>query len=136
MSLNIGNLPMVRLFVQDTVHYQLDASSDDEWSALAPGEGLIDIHGDGKQYSIALFHQLRCLNLIRVDLGHIQAGGDAVSPSPIRRHCFNYLRQSALCHSDLNLDSVTEDNDVRGLHTYACRDWSMVYEAVAHVQGA
>ncbi|KAH9058109.1 hypothetical protein EDB87DRAFT_1744281 [Lactarius vividus] len=53
-------------------------------------------------FSISLFHQLRCLDVIRHDI--IEALPQ--EESELSRHCLNYMRQMALCRTDLAVDPV------------------------------
>ena len=81
---------------------------------------------DLEVYTVMLFHQLRCLDIIREDFV-LTAGS-----SPLARHCLNYLRQTILCHPDLRLESVRRSEGQKPTTTReyeaVCRDWSSVYK--------
>lgn len=81
----------VKLFIEDTVHYQLESTidNDSEWDALAPGDGMIYLGEDHEPHSITMFHSLRCLNVLRRDL----SSKPSPTASELSRHCMNYLRQ-------------------------------------------
>ena len=121
------------MLVSESAHYKLDASFDQEWDALIPANGTVGYTEDGQPYSVAMFHQLRCLNLIRRDCGRIKSTG-AMSRSVHARSCLNYLRTTALCQSDMHIESFTEEDNTESTHWYACRDWSAIYQAVATAQ--
>ncbi|KAI1294308.1 hypothetical protein F5Y03DRAFT_373352 [Xylaria venustula] len=82
------------------------------WDSVFPrGRGFIqhpvispDVH------CLAVFHQLHCIDIIR---NGYWAAMDGIEPShhaePAHlRHCFDYLRQSAMCSADTNLEPVIE----------------------------
>ncbi|KAI0803210.1 hypothetical protein BC629DRAFT_1492634 [Irpex lacteus] len=124
-----GTLPFVRMLVEDSVHYR--PGSDREWDALLPPRAFSTSNRDGP-FTIALFHQLHCLNVLRIDFARLV--NDTLSPSAdqsLRRHCTNYLRQTALCHADLHLEPITEADNTERTHEYMCRDWTLIYKALA-----
>ena len=133
LGLSFGEFPPVRMLVSESAHYKLDASFDQEWDALIPANGTVGYTEDSQPYSVAMFHQLRCLNLIRRDFGRIKSTG-AMSRSAHARSCLNYLRTTALCQSDMHIESFTEEDNTESTHWYACRDWSAIYQAVATAQ--
>ena len=76
----------------------------EEWSELLPRGGHLirDMEeSENMTYTLALFHQLRCLDIL---------GQDYVSQtvSPLRDHCLNYIRQSILCIADARLEYAHE----------------------------
>jgi hypothetical protein len=79
-----------------------------------------------------MFHQIHCLQMIRVALIH--------GPNEHSGHCLNFLRQAILCNSDITLDPLLDDSDgamaaTDGLGvTHICRDWLQVYDYVAENQ--
>ncbi|KAI0316436.1 hypothetical protein OF83DRAFT_247007 [Amylostereum chailletii] len=132
--LGAGALPAVRMLIENSVHYHIDRTSDKEWDALLPGGGILH-DGDGGPFSIAMFHQLRCLNIIRHDFIRIRDGVNGTEQySSLSRHCLNYLRQIALCHSDMHLEAVAESSDVPDAQVYVCRDAGAIYNGVAYAQ--
>jgi hypothetical protein len=140
--------------IEPTTHYRLSGpSADAEWAALAPNDGILHLGPHRLPYSISLFHQLRCLDVIRRQLNAAIVATDdddddhpsdsepsssSWSSSPddrdgldgLGRHCLNYMRQMVLCRADLALDPVLG----RGLEarvrpdTNRCVDWRRVYE--------
>ncbi|EIN04129.1 hypothetical protein PUNSTDRAFT_76701 [Punctularia strigosozonata HHB-11173 SS5] len=115
--------------IGDTFRYQCAGeNSDEEWSKLVPDWGhslRVDFDGDYTgPYSVAMFHQLGCLDVIRQDY-NTQDG-----PSALSLHCLNYLRQSILCLADTRVEPVTSwkgPGIVNVFSDYVCRDWEAVY---------
>ncbi|THV05116.1 hypothetical protein K435DRAFT_137359 [Dendrothele bispora CBS 962.96] len=131
---DIGPLPAVTMDVQNTVNYQLNAtpSTNAQWTALYPHGGVVHLGPDAKPFLPSVFHQLRCLDIIRLAYaaqeenvvvyhegvsknrrdghgyhsGAEQSDFTGVVEDARARHCLNYLRQMLLCRSDLNLESV------------------------------
>jgi Mycotoxin biosynthesis protein UstYa len=133
---DIGYLPPIRMNIEPTKHYQLSGhNADAEWAPRAPHNGVIHLGPHRQPYSISLFHQLRCLDIIRRDIivGSPPTPEDDNSKKRVNklsRHCLNYMRQMVLCRADLALDPVLG----RGLEarvrpdTNQCVDWRRVYE--------
>ncbi|KAI9439106.1 hypothetical protein H4582DRAFT_115883 [Lactarius indigo] len=124
---DIGILPPVLMNIESTKHYQLSGySADAEWAALAPNKGTIYLGPQHRPFSISLFHQLRCLDVIRRDIT------ESLPPeeSKLSRHCLNYMRQMVLCRTDLAVDPVLGrelEAEVRA-ETNQCVDWRRVYQ--------
>lgn len=134
-------LPFVTLRVEDSEHYLITASENTstpedklfvnaEWESLFPrGDGFIRPAAHGRQFTVSMFHQLHCINNIRL----------ALARQPVRlyhvHHCMNYLRQMILCASNMRLEPLSRRlkeksnlTAVDGLGlTHVCRDWSTVY---------
>lgn len=137
----IGHLGHVQMSVEDTHQYELDTDEGAEhWAKLAPKNGMIHLDNNSTA-TISMFHQLRCLDVLRVAL--VQASRTKAPPGPRVRHCLNYIRQMILCRSDLRLENVRDPVihavDLTSLHT--CQDWRKVYSAVernhaSHAQSA
>ncbi|KAI0319585.1 hypothetical protein OF83DRAFT_768468 [Amylostereum chailletii] len=133
---NIGSesLPSVRMSIENTVHYQLnDSSSDAEWDALSPRKGLVYLGPNRRAFTPSIFHQLRCLNLIRKSIVELVAlGGDHPEyPSDLTEHCVGYLRQMVLCRADADIDVVLGGtNPTVHPNAYECRDWNAIYDMV------
>ncbi|KIK54824.1 hypothetical protein GYMLUDRAFT_206115 [Collybiopsis luxurians FD-317 M1] len=126
--------------MENSVHYKFNTElGAKEWEALLPGDGgriWLSDNGQGKvPYTISMFHQLECLNVIRQSLVAFRHRNPLVppqSPSRLTHHCMNYLRQMVLCRSDIHLESVRNHigprvavSDV----THECLDWTAVYSA-------
>lgn len=87
---------------ENTARYGL--TDADDWAALLPSGGHVirtwtDAHDD--THTVALFHQLKCLDIIRQEYLGAQL-------KPLGKHCLNYLRQSVLCLADTRLESTPE----------------------------
>ncbi|KAJ7119451.1 hypothetical protein C8R44DRAFT_624545, partial [Mycena epipterygia] len=126
-----GELEHVRMFIEDTVHFQMEA--DAEWDSLSPGDGLVYIGDDHQPFTPSMFHQLRCLNIIRRAVIDLEASGtnETVQLTDLGHHCVNYLRQMVLCRGDLALDRVLGKPYPNIFpDTYQCRNWSAVYREV------
>ena len=89
---------------------------------------------------LALFHELHCLNILRIGFyaalsGNISAFTDEKSPHHVHdhnkrpddhhlRHCFDYLRQSLICLADTNLEVVDPKlGGTTGWGQRRCRDF-------------
>lgn len=114
--------------IEDTLHYGItEPAADVEWTELTPNDGLVKVNNE--TYTIALFHQLRCLDIIR------QAVRDRTTsrPGELERHCLNYLRQSLLCRGDIHMEitggplhrtEVFQDS-------FVCNNWESVYDSIS-----
>jgi hypothetical protein len=126
---DIGYLSPIHINIEPTKHYQLSGhNADAEWAALAPNDGIVRLGPHRQPYSISLFHQLRCLDIIRRDI--VQSLPPEDSMFKLSRHCLNYMRQMVLCRADLALDPVLGralEARVRP-DTNQCVDWRRVYE--------
>ncbi|KAK0466168.1 uncharacterized protein EV420DRAFT_1474954 [Desarmillaria tabescens] len=135
---DIGPLPSVIMDLENTINYQLNSTAynNAQWSALAPGGGIVYLGPNHTPYLPSFFHQLRCLDIIRLFYVAQEQGVDNqdAKEAAAARHCLNYLRQMLFCRSDLNLESVIsgdpEHHAVAGRRTQTCRDWRVVYEAL------
>ena len=107
------------------VHYGLhEPEADDEWKALVPRGGIIYLGKTQRPFTISMFHQLRCLDIIRVSLK-----AENSRDSQLIQHCFNYLRQTALCHSGTRMDPLTDKTGTRLSHKpVACNNWEVIYK--------
>lgn len=77
-----------------------------------------------QEYTVTLFHQLKCLDIIRRELTE-STGGE---PTPLATHCMNYLRQTILCAVDMRLESVKHPlGAVERVYDTTCKDWETVY---------
>lgn len=116
----------VRMVMDTSTRYQLNTTvGAEEWAQLMPSGGhLIHLEEDGKTqaYTLALFHQLRCLDILREDY----VSG---KPSPLRKHCLNYIRQSVLCIADTHLEYSKAGLAVTHYIETVCNDWTAVYAA-------
>ena len=121
----------VAMRITDTSHFQLDTEEGiSEFAGLLPSGGHL-VHttsetGDIEVQTVTLFHQLKCLDIIRQELTQLPS-----PPSPkLVDHCMNYLRQTILCKPSLLLEetfSVLAMPSHAG-YDVACRDWEAIYE--------
>jgi hypothetical protein len=106
--LDPSTLPTAYLHVENTVRYQPDTPEGAvEFGKLVPsGSHLVHIQSDGDEspqpYTVALLHQMRCMDIIRDEYNSRAARLDNL----LLRHCMNYLRQSILCLADTRLEEV------------------------------
>ncbi|KAK7688190.1 hypothetical protein QCA50_008560 [Cerrena zonata] len=133
----IGALETIHMAYEDTVHYSIETPVGElEWNATLPtGGAVIHLGPQRRPYTVSLFHQLRCLNIIRISILGIHDDSSPHNARPGRDlvgHCMNYLRQMVLCRTDTRLESLRTMFG-RGITvwdiTHTCRDWTTVYEA-------
>ncbi|KAG2091825.1 uncharacterized protein F5147DRAFT_722904 [Suillus discolor] len=123
----------VMMAFEDSIHYQINTEDGKaEWASLIPGNGLVYLgEQPGHPFSISMFHQLRCLDILRDDI----VGAD--SNAALSRHCLNYLRQMIMCRSDAQLENIllgSKDSPFPQFFVqpgpYVCSDWNFVLEEV------
>lgn len=123
----------VAIRIADTVRFQLytEEGMSDFAHALPSGGHLVYIRPNGnatadpEPYTVTLFHQLRCLDVVRQAYTKVPE-----EPSPkLLHHCMNYLRQTILCRPHLLLEPVTTPIGLVSDSGYdgVCRDWEAVY---------
>ena len=133
-------LPIAHLPMENTVHYDLGTDLGIlEWNnATLPGpnhDGVVWLTmkgGERKPFTFALFHQLRCLNIVRESL-MARRHPPYTNPSRLAIHCMNYIRQMVLCRGDLSMESARHPvgpNTVVSDVTHVCRDWSVIWDEV------
>ncbi|EAU92218.2 hypothetical protein CC1G_10104 [Coprinopsis cinerea okayama7 len=114
-------------------HFRLDAEDGiAEWRAIVPEDGGIVHLGPHKQpFTVSMFHQLRCLDIIREETVRDRSNGEG--PTALGRHCLNYIRQMVTCRGDLELESfqyASHKNPINQRGVYECKDWEAVYREV------
>ncbi|KAG1736054.1 hypothetical protein EDD22DRAFT_924406 [Suillus occidentalis] len=118
---------------EDSVRYQINTEDGRaEWDSLTPGNGLLYLGGKpGYPFSISMFHQLRCLNILREEIVGTE------SNAALSRHCLNYLRQMIMCRGDAQLENIlitTKKNSSQPFFvlpgSYVCSNWNFVLEEV------
>ena len=121
---------LTEMTVKETVHYSLtEPEARDEWLYNSPaGTGLVRLGPDHCTFVVSMFHQLHCLR--NFHKAFINSTGNG--PRRHVQHCFNFLRQGALCQADLTLEpgdfmSHNFTEDWLGA-THLCRDWAAVYD--------
>lgn len=112
-------------------HFRLDeADGVAEWKAIVPENGIVYLGPYRQPFGVAMFHQLRCLDILRADMVRPRNQSTGPRHSPYARHCLNYLRQMVLCHGDLELESfqfASRINPINWRGVYECMDWEAVY---------
>ncbi|KLO18222.1 hypothetical protein SCHPADRAFT_125398 [Schizopora paradoxa] len=137
---DIGDLGEVRMLSENTKRYELaDDGGAEAWEKLVPKDGGIIYRrnpstGEVEDYTISMFHQLRCLTALRAELLRPTRFETPRAPNePILKHCFNYIRQMVLCRSDTYLENLRKsigENSLSVTPIRICKDWRKVYEAV------
>ncbi|KAJ7573112.1 hypothetical protein C8J56DRAFT_805275, partial [Mycena floridula] len=100
-----------------------------------PGDGLV--YFDNKPFTLAMFHELRCLNIIRkADVALVASEtNETIEATDLGYHCMNYMRQMVLCRGDLQLDQVWGKlNPNVYPERHQCQDWTAVYLEVSKNQ--
>ncbi|TFK55501.1 hypothetical protein OE88DRAFT_627480 [Heliocybe sulcata] len=134
----IAPLDPVFMAHEDSVHYDVDTPAGiAEWNATLPSGGAVVHLGQSfRPFTLSLFHQLRCLNIVRDWLTSGRPGGalEEERPKadlPLARHCMNYLRQMVLCRADLTLEPVRSPTGAARTVSevlHKCHDWAPIYE--------
>jgi len=119
----------VHIKIEDSVHFRLnDSFADEDWESLLPSGGLhVYLGPDRRPFTVSMFHQLRCLDIIR----HSLLTTDEKRPGEDVRHCMNYLRQMIRCRLDLRVQpmkSIYKKHNLNSLLTHTCQDWRVPYE--------
>jgi len=127
----------VRIGFENTNRYKLDTENGaQEWAQLVPGGDGIVYLGEHKQpFSVSLFHQLRCLDILRNETVTPRGG----APSELARHCLNYMKQMVLCRGDVHLESfnyASHFDPIDQSGDWECRDWGSVYKEARQNQAA
>ncbi|KAJ7771234.1 hypothetical protein B0H14DRAFT_2539093 [Mycena olivaceomarginata] len=125
------NEPVV-MRITSSAHYQFDTEEGAaEYAKLLPSGGhtvhiMNERTGLMETYTVTLFHQMKCLDILRDEYLKVVAGA---VPSFLTRHCMNYLRQSILCRPNLRMESVknTVGTAIRDYEA-VCLDWTKIYE--------
>ena len=122
--------PPVSAFItpENVRHYGIaEPEADEEWNALTPNNGIIYLGLEKRSFSISMFHQLRCLDIIRKSIRDRASKG----PSELDNHCLNYLRQMILCSSATEVDLFSGLNGRIPIYSMrTCNNWSAVYSEV------
>ncbi|RPD54580.1 hypothetical protein L226DRAFT_493490 [Lentinus tigrinus ALCF2SS1-7] len=131
LSLNTGDAEEVLLELDSWTRYTL--FSPQQWQPLFPEGGIVHLGPQGQPFTVAMMHQLRCLDVVRDQLTRTKAERDE-EPT---RHCMNYLRQTVQCRGDLHMDGYQYPHKVNPVHPHPirrCKDWRVVYDKVAEYQ--
>ncbi|KAJ7664449.1 hypothetical protein DFH06DRAFT_323729 [Mycena polygramma] len=116
--------------MEESRHYAVTGPDAlDEWASGTPvGYGYVRLGPESRGFSLAMFHELHCLHVMRLPLD----GKASAHTLGHMQHCLNYLRQFILCSPNLTLEPVDvltrefEENRVGATHV--CRDWTQMYE--------
>lgn len=128
--------------MEDSVNFQLDtAQGAAQWKAIIPpGDGYVALgSGSEKQrYRLSMFHGLDCLNTIREEVLHRKE--DRKTPTSMEaRDCLDYIRQTILCRSDVQLEWVRSEYGPKSVQPFIthnnCLDWSTVYAELERLHG-
>ncbi|KAL4256840.1 ustYa family protein [Pleurotus pulmonarius] len=132
----LDDVPLVNMAFHDDPHYfGLNGhNSSLEWNSLLPaGDGIVFMGDNGTPYDVSMWHQLRCLNSIRMTL--IGEANDYKHAE----HCFHYLRQAILCSADLTLEplppnstDIPFDQEARTpgpAVAHTCKNWRQIYHS-------
>ena len=91
----------VGMTIDTSIRYRPDTPEGlQAWSNMLPTGGhtiRLTTQTANETVTLAMFHQLRCLDIIRNDYV-------AGTKSPLQKHCLNYIRQSLLCIADSKLE--------------------------------
>ncbi|KJA25157.1 hypothetical protein HYPSUDRAFT_161330 [Hypholoma sublateritium FD-334 SS-4] len=130
-TINHGIQEQVATPFENSVHFTFDSvMSEAEWESQVPHRGLIQLGKYRQTFSISMFHQLRCISLVRSDIIKRRSSNYTTNISPLTGHCLNYLRQMALCRADIDLESVLlVPNPEAHPSKYRCTNWNLIYEA-------
>ncbi|KAF7312207.1 N-acetyltransferase domain-containing protein [Mycena indigotica] len=97
----------VHMPLENTVRYAIESpEADEEWRSMSPNDGIIHLGKHRRPFSISMFHQLRCIDILRKEMWLAQTTGVTKPDSMLNRHCVNYLRQMMFCTADSTLDVV------------------------------
>ncbi|KAJ7227601.1 hypothetical protein B0H12DRAFT_1148897 [Mycena haematopus] len=105
--------------VMQTPDTEYPVSHDHKWATIVPPRlGFIRLGPSGTPYSIAMFHQLHCVNGIRFAYRGARDGlfktPEALAKSfGHANHCFDILRHGVLCRADTTLRAANETAVVR-----------------------
>ncbi|KAJ7052543.1 hypothetical protein C8F01DRAFT_1170360 [Mycena amicta] len=124
----------IHMPLENTVHYAIESSeADEEWRSMIPGNGIVYLGEHRRPFSISMFHQLRCMDILRQEMWSAQSTNVTKPDSLLNQHCLNYMRQMVLCASDTTLLEPISQSLVAP-ELVSCRNWSVVYEAVEENQ--
>ena len=120
------------MYFEPTIHYPLNSTQgDEEWIALSSRQGIVQIGPQRDFFLVSMFHELRCLDIIRQSYVSQEARSPQ-GPSAVSLHCLNYLRQMVLCRRDIRLEPVVDTEGPHAVHPWGpmtCKDWTVVYDA-------
>jgi len=106
--------------------------ADADWGSIfpKPDDGFIRLGPKGRLFILALYHQLHCLDVMRVSF--VLNGTNAAHHV---EHCLRYLRLALLCQADTTLEETaltpqpdgSEKAGASGVGmVHRCKDWSVL----------
>ncbi|KAF8442447.1 hypothetical protein L210DRAFT_3397650 [Boletus edulis BED1] len=121
-------IPLAGLSVE-TGEDHFSLYDDDEWGTLFPSDGFVRLGPNDRTFLVSLYHQLHCLDIIRV--GYLTNRTHAFEHI---QHCLRYLRQILVCHADTTLeDDIPQFLDGGWTHSangvgsvHSCKDWTVL----------
>ncbi|KAE9385474.1 hypothetical protein BT96DRAFT_868392 [Gymnopus androsaceus JB14] len=129
----VEGLRQAAITPEESVHFKLDTlPGSEEWASVLPmGDGVVVLN-ESLVFRVAIFHQLECLNVIRMEM--LRRRDNSYTPaSKPAQFCLDYLRQSILCHGDHHLEMVRSEYGGRAVLPYTtrtdCLDWEAVWRA-------
>jgi hypothetical protein len=118
---------------EETKHYQIRTrEGEEEFQRLLPSSGhrIEIVDGDqstSKTYTVAMFHQLHCIGIIRREIQK-----ERKAESQLAHDCLNYLRQVFLCSADSSVERVYMPRNMTALavpaQDYLCHDPEVLYK--------
>lgn len=156
MSIEGWRTEFVALNVMDSQHYQLwSPEGGEEWEKLLlfdrhtieissknEGQWHEQLNNNknntvkrmSNTYTVSMFHQLKCVDILRRTYISLRFGLQneqtsnhrSASRNRLVQHCINYLRQTFLCHSQIQLEPHTRTVEQNG-YDALCFDWGAVY---------
>jgi hypothetical protein len=146
------HLPEVGVALEDGAP-DFDIMADDEWGTLFPerGSGFTMLGSANKSFVITMFHQLHCLDVMRVEWarativnksGQVPGSNDTTSggtatPDPHAPggknaqhhfvHCLRYLKQGIMCNADTTLEEATSRVEADGTISHGANGVGMIH---------
>jgi hypothetical protein len=135
---DIGVHEKVARYFHEVAQYELNTSSgEQDYLLLLPPSGhTVRLGSTGRKFTVAIFHQLKCLDIIRQEFVHLESiqADTTTYNSPLVHHCVNYLTQTILCQADAYLEPVSERYSLTQATSdwemdHVCTDWEAIYKA-------
>ncbi|KDR68913.1 hypothetical protein GALMADRAFT_1353340 [Galerina marginata CBS 339.88] len=128
----------VSMTVQE--NHQFSLIDDKAWAATLPGQrGFVRLGPKGRSFSLALYHQLHCVNAIRFSYT-VARDGLITDPKVLKskvghdNHCFQFIRQNILCRADSTPITLSRHNQTLSGAGFGarhrCKNWAQVREFV------
>ncbi|KAJ7344026.1 hypothetical protein DFH08DRAFT_871634 [Mycena albidolilacea] len=108
---------------------------DAKWATIVPhSRGFIRLGQDGVPFSIAIYHQLHCVNTVRFAYrvardGLFKKAHDRDVAFDHANHCFDLLRQTLLCKADTTLLPLGSSNETT-VQTRRCGNPAQIMDFV------